>query len=79
MDVQQIIALILVVLAALYVGRYMLRSARDLFSRKGGCGSGCDRCAFSKDPAVHKSGKQPSRPDIIPLADIRSLPERRDR
>ncbi|HZT41839.1 MAG TPA: hypothetical protein VFA07_06600 [Chthonomonadaceae bacterium] len=74
MNVQQIIAWILVGLAAAFLLRLFVGSLRAFLSGKGGCGDGCGKCSFApKDPLPGKKAASQSRPDIIPLTDIRTL------
>jgi hypothetical protein len=69
MDGQQLIALAIVGAAALYLGRGFIVSARNFFSRQGGCG-GCGKCSFAA--REHAGGQPPNSPPkltIIPLMD----------
>jgi hypothetical protein len=69
MDGQQILALIIVSLAAVYLGHQFVRSLRAFRSNKPGCGSGCGKCGLAglseKRPAA------PRRADVIPLNEVR--------
>lgn len=74
MSAQQLIALIIVAVAAVYLGRNLVTAARNFFSNKSeGCG-GCGKCAFA-DKARTQSPAS-TRPNIIPLTDIRTLPKK---
>ncbi len=74
MSAQQLIALLIVAVAAVYLGRNLVASARSFFSNKSeGC-PGCGKCAFA-DKAPSKTSAS-ARPNIIPLTDIRSLPKK---
>lgn len=69
MDVQQIIALSIVALAAGYLGRNGWRAWRAFRQSKGGCASGCGKCGFAgKDPAEGAARPQ----NVIALTDIRA-------
>lgn len=74
MSVQQLITLAIVAVAAIYLGRNLIASARRFFSNKTeGCG-GCGKCAFAdKSPSKTPAS---SRPNIIALSDIRTLPKK---
>ena|SRR5579862_298947 len=74
MDVQQVVALSIVGVAAVYLIRSFVLSARSFFNAKSGCGGGCSRCAFSKEGGA-KPLPPTRRTDIIPLMEIRSLPK----
>ena len=76
MNAQQILALVIVAIAALYLGRNFVRSCRAFFSSKSGCSEGCGKCSFA--PKAGKPGQTVSsaRPNVIPLTDIRTLPQR---
>jgi hypothetical protein len=74
MSAQQLITLAIVAVAAIYLGRNLVASARNFFSNKTeGCG-GCGKCAFAGKP----QNKAPAnaRPNIIALTDIRTLPKK---
>ncbi|HZO90432.1 MAG TPA: hypothetical protein VFB38_19050 [Chthonomonadaceae bacterium] len=74
MDIQQLTALALVAVAAIYLGRNAWSALKGLLSGKGGCASGCGKCAFAgKETAVRARSSKPARPDIIPLSDIKSV------
>ena len=71
MSIQQLITLLIVAVAAIYLGRNLVASARNFFSNKSeGCG-GCGKCAFA-DKAPSKTPAS-ARPNIIALTDIRTL------
>jgi hypothetical protein len=75
MDVQRIIALAIVGVAAAYLGRCFLISARAFFSSRSGCGGGCAKCAFAQE-VKSRSQSTARRSDIIPLMEVRTLPKR---
>ena len=78
MNVQQILALMLVGLAAAFLLRLFAGSLRAFLSGKGGCGSGCGKCSFApKDPLLGKKASSQGRPDIIPLTEIRPVMKKR--
>ena len=82
MDIQQIITFLIVGVAAVYLGRYLMQSARALFSAKSdGCAGGCGNCAFApkEGSAGRSDGTSASRSQIIPLTEIRTVPAPRDR
>src|SRR5205823_15126685 len=74
---QQVAVTVCVIVAALYLGRYVFDSVRAIVKARSGCGDGCAKCAFAEQPK--KQGPKPagSTPgSIIPLTDIRTLPPR---
>ena len=74
MSAQQLITLLIVAVAAVYLGRNFLASARSFFSNKSeGCG-GCGKCAFADKPRTQPPA--PARPNVIALTDIRTLPKK---
>ncbi|MCW3096727.1 MAG: hypothetical protein JWL77_2345 [Chthonomonadaceae bacterium] len=74
MSAQQLITLIIVAVAAVYLGRNLVASARNFFSNKSeGC-PGCGKCAFADKPRTQMPAS--TRPNIIPLTDIRTLPKK---
>jgi hypothetical protein len=82
MDTQQLIALGLVGLASVYLGRGFIASARNFFAQKSGCG-GCGKCSFAQgmnDKGMNDTGK-PQRAvrhgTLIPLIDVRAEPPSR--
>ena len=78
MDIQQILTFLLVGAAAAYLIRNAVRTLRAFLSGQGGCASGCGKCEFAtKNTAFRKPAGTPQRPDIIPLNEIRSLPDKR--
>ena len=73
MDLQQGIALAIVACAALYLGRCLMVSARNFFSKQGGCAGGCGKCSFApRNHAEAPSRKTPTNIAIIPLMEVRS-------
>ena len=74
MSIQQLITLLIVAVAAIYLGRNLVASARNFFSNKSeGC-PGCGKCAFAdKTPSKTPAS---TRPNLIPLTDIRTLPKK---
>ena len=75
MHAQQLITLLIVAAAAVYLGRNLVTSARNFFSNKTeGCG-GCGKCAFA-DKARTQSPPAAARPNLIALSDIRTLPKK---
>jgi hypothetical protein len=75
MSAQQLITLLIVAVAAVYLGRSLFTAARSFFSNKSeGCGSGCGKCAFADKARPQTSAAV--RPNIIPLGDIRTLPKK---
>jgi hypothetical protein len=77
MDTQQLIALTLVGAAAVYLGRQFVVSARNFFSARSGCSSGCGKCAFAREVARKQTGKTPVRGSVIPLMDVRTTAQNR--
>jgi hypothetical protein len=74
MSAQQLITLIIVAAAAVYLGRNLFASARNFFSNKSeGC-PGCGKCAFADKPRAQTPAS--SRPNLIALSDIRTLPKK---
>jgi len=74
MSAQQLITLLIVAIAAVYLGRNLVASARNFFSNKSeGCG-GCGKCAFADKPRTQSPAT--TRPNIIALTDIRTLPKK---
>ncbi len=74
MPAQQLITLLIVAVAALYLGRNLITSARNFFSNKSeGCG-GCGKCAFAEKTRTQSPAAP--RPNVIPLGDIRTLPKK---
>ena len=79
MELQQIVALLIVAAAALFLARNFVRSLRAFLSGKGGCESGCGKCGFApRDDRSSVRPAAPSRPNIIPLTDIRTVRSPRD-
>ncbi len=83
MDVQRISALIIVAVAAMYLGRSLLTSTRAFLQDKSGCGGGCAKCAFAeggRDKPERKASRlsaesvKPS--NVIAIADIQTLPRK---
>ena len=69
MNGQQIITYLIVLVAAVYLGRNFVRSSKAFFSKKGGCASGCGKCAFAQQ--VKQAQKQSAaKRSVIPLTDI---------
>ncbi len=78
MNGQQIATALIVLVAAVYLGRNFVRSAQAFFSKKGGCGSGCGKCAFAQQ--VKAAQKQSAaRRNVIPLAAVSSASSRKSR
>ncbi len=76
MNTQQLIAFGVVGLAALYLGRNFVVSARNFFAKKGGgCASGCGKCAFAEKgtPFAARSAQNEKR-NIIPLSALTTRP-----
>ncbi len=74
MSAQQIITLVIVAVAAVYLGRNLAASARRFFSNKSeGCG-GCGKCAFADK--VRTQTPPAARSNLIALSDIRTLPKK---
>jgi len=74
MSAQQLITLLIVAIAAVYLGRNLVASARNFFSNKSeGCG-GCGKCAFADKPRTQSPPN--TRPNMIALTDIRTLPKK---
>lgn len=84
MDVQRLSALLIVAIAATYLGRSLLTSARAFLQDKSGCGGGCAKCAFAEGGG-NKMGRKANRipaeavnpSNVIAIADIRTLPHKR--
>lgn len=77
MDMQQIIALGIVSVAALYLGRNALRAWKAFRSGKG-CASGCGKCAFAVQvKEARKRNAAPSGRKVIPLLDIKRTSNKR--
>jgi bacterioferritin-associated ferredoxin len=70
MNAQQIITLALVAVAAVYLGRRLVQSVRDLFSPRSGCSSGCGKCGFARELATKSAAASSERRNIIPLSEI---------
>jgi hypothetical protein len=77
MNIQQIIALLIVGVAAAYLIRNAVRTLRAFLSGKSGCASGCGKCGLAGEIASRRKSAPSPRPDVIPLTDIRSLPDKR--
>jgi bacterioferritin-associated ferredoxin len=81
MNIQQVIALGIVAIAALYLGRNAVRAFQALRSGKS-CGSGCGKCgvaaqieaARKSTTTVRPSSARPSQ--IITLSEISSPPSK---
>ena len=71
MDTQQIVVLVVVASAAVYLGRNLVMAARGFFRGKGGCSSGCGKCGFAQ-PTKTQTHSSP-QPNVIALRDIRTL------
>ena len=70
MDGQQMIVMAIVAIAAIYLGRNFVRSAQAFFSKKGGCASGCGKCAFAQQvKQAQKNGA--AKRHVIPLTEFR--------
>jgi hypothetical protein len=55
MSGQQTIVLLLVAVAAAYLGRNLWRAWRNFRDpNKGGCASGCGKCAYAIEPSERK-------------------------
>jgi hypothetical protein len=75
---QQIAVYICVAAAALYLGRYLFDSVRAIVKARSGCGDGCGKCAFAAQPPKRGAKSAGAAPGaIIPLTEIRSLPNRK--
>lgn len=71
MNGQQIVTYLIVLVAAAYLGRNFVRATKAFFSKKGGCASGCGKCAFAQQ--VKQAQKQSAaKRNVIPLTDISS-------
>jgi len=69
MSGQQIMTALIVLVAAVYLGRNFARSSKAFFSKKGGCASGCGKCAFAQQ--IKEAQKQgAARRNVIPLSVI---------
>lgn len=64
-DIQQILALICVSVAAVYLGRRAVQAARAFRKRPSGCGGGCGRCGLAS--LAERPGKYRNGETIIPL------------
>ena len=71
MNGQQIITALIVLVAAIYLGRNFARATQAFFSKKGGCASGCGKCAFAQQ-VKEAQKRSAARRNVIPLADISS-------
>jgi hypothetical protein len=72
MNSQQVAALTLVAVCAVYLGRQAYASIKDFFSNKSeGCGTGCGKCAFAQQRGS-KPGRAGSSQTIklIPLESV---------
>lgn len=79
---QQFIALVVVSVASLYLGRNFVRAWKSFLRAGDGdsaCGGGCPGCGSSKASLSGKPVNSARRPDIIPLSDIRTLPNRTEK
>lgn len=75
MSFPQLIVLLIVGVAAVYVGRTLYDSARDLFSKKSeGCG-GCGKCAFAEQIRTRQASAS-TKPKVIALSEIQTLPKK---
>ena len=79
MNIQQTIALLIVTAATLYLGRSFIRSCRAFFSKRAGCGAGCGKCGFAPKEGAGAKPAANTRPNIIPLSDVRILPDRQSK
>jgi len=78
MDIQQIIALMIVAVAAVYLGRNAWRAWQAFRSGKGGCESGCGKCAFAvKELRGRKPSITSSALNIIPLSESKPASKKR--
>jgi hypothetical protein len=79
MDWQQTITLLLAAVAGGYLARNAWRSVKSFRAGKGGCGSGCGKCAFAP-PEREGSGARVVKPgNVISLADVRPVSKRSGR
>lgn len=75
---QQVLVYLIVAGAAVYLGRYLFGSLRSIVQNKKGCGDGCGKCAFAaKSEVPSRPNTSRQMPNIIPLTDIRSQPQRK--
>ena len=73
MNIQQILALIIVAVAAVFLTRQLVDAVRSIVQNKAGCGGGCAKCAFAQpDKAIQDTVH--SSPKLISLGDIQTLP-----
>lgn len=68
MDVQRLITLAVVVVAAIYLSRNVWGTIRGLFGNKPGCG--CGKCGFAIEPASEHVAESRRSPEVIPLTEI---------
>ncbi|HLK61643.1 MAG TPA: hypothetical protein VKU00_34165 [Chthonomonadaceae bacterium] len=60
MNIQQLIAISIVAMAAVYLGRNLVLSARAFFSKKSSGCPGCGKCAFApKENRNHRGTETP--------------------
>ncbi len=79
MNVQQIIALTIVAVAAAYLIRSAVRAYQAFRSGKG-CASGCGKCGVAAQiDAARKSAAKTPRATTIPLSDVKSVSTKRPR
>lgn len=75
MDTQQILALIIVAMAAVYLGRQFRQSLRAFLSNKPGCGNGCGKCGLA---GLSEKRSPSPRSNVIPMGEVRSRSNIRD-
>lgn len=78
MDIQQIVALMIVAVAFVFLARQLFASVRSILENKSGCGGGCGKCAFANLEKPNQR-QRPTRPDVIALGDIRTLPRKTEK
>ena len=77
---QQVVVYLCVAAAALYLGKYIFDSVRAIVKARSGCGEGCAKCAFAESHAKRVKGGSAATPGgVIPLSEVRTLPDRNAR
>lgn len=64
MDIQQILALVCVGVAAVYLGRKATQAVHAFQRRSSGCGGGCGRCGLA---ALTERTEKHHKAELIPL------------
>lgn len=65
--IQQALMIVVVAVAMVYIGRYLVDSIKEVLHAKSGCGGGCARCAFAEIHAKKGATRPMPRASVIPL------------